>query len=283
MHIFTDFDRLTERGALLGETADRLQDAGNLVLNHPRRTLMRLDLLRTLHEAGINDFNAYPLAEWRQAKRFPVFFRFARAHHKPLTDLIEDSATVKAVAERLLAEHGTGSDIIVVEFGNARDPDGRFRKYSAFRVGDVHYASSLQANSHWWVKYSEDESEADKAAQTAFADTNPHRDQLAPAWEAAGIDYGRMDYCVVDGRVQVFEINTNPTVAFIPGEKTRGHQHYAVRHERALEALIEAAPDGSAISNPMRKPGLPEWTARTINAVVLREGRKNWAKNWARE
>lgn len=52
----------------------------------------------------------------------------------------------------------------------------------------------------------------DHAREQAFLSGNPHADLLGPAFEAAGIGYGRADYAMIGGRPQVFEINTNPLI-----------------------------------------------------------------------
>ena len=41
---------------------------------------------------------------------------------------------------------------------------------------------------------------------------NPYRDELYEAFEVAHITYGRADYGLMDGRVQIYEINTNPMI-----------------------------------------------------------------------
>jgi hypothetical protein len=281
IHIFTDLDRLPEQARpVLAEVAERLSAAGNRVLNHPRRLEMRFGLLQAMHAAGINDFTAYRLSDWREVRRFPVFIRHADGHAKPLTDLLEGRDALRREAERLIVDRGEKSGLIVVEFGNARDRDGRFRKYSAFRVGDHHYASSMQANEHWWVKYSDGESAADKEAQAEYAAANPHREQLAPAWDAAGADYGRIDYCVVNGRVQVFEINTNPTISYLPGPKTRDHDHYAQAHETALTMLLASHGDGDCIANPEHRPVTGCRSAADVHAAVIADGKRVWRRNW---
>jgi hypothetical protein len=39
-----------------------------------------------------------------------------------------------------------------------------------------------------------------------------HREKIAEVFRIAGIDYRRIDHGVKDGRIQVWEINTNPMV-----------------------------------------------------------------------
>ena len=61
-YIFSDLDRLSvDVRADLGELHDRLRQSypDTPLLNHPQHSLLRYDLLRSLHERGINRFNAY--------------------------------------------------------------------------------------------------------------------------------------------------------------------------------------------------------------------------------
>jgi hypothetical protein len=45
-----------------------------------------------------------------------------------------------------------------------------------------------------------------------FVSQNPHHEQLLKIFELAGVEYGRIDYAIKDGRVQTWEINLNPTI-----------------------------------------------------------------------
>jgi hypothetical protein len=45
-----------------------------------------------------------------------------------------------------------------------------------------------------------------------YVETNPHADWLGQVFEVAGVDYGRIDYGVLNGRPQAWEINLNPTL-----------------------------------------------------------------------
>ena len=56
------------------------------------------------------------------------------------------------------------------------------------------------------------------AREMEYLKGNPHEAALRENFELAHIDYGRCDYGVVDGRLQVWEINTNPVVMMPPGE-----------------------------------------------------------------
>ena len=50
--------------------------------------MRRYELLRHLHQRGVNDFDAYRLTEARKPKRFPVFIRGENDHNGPESRLI---------------------------------------------------------------------------------------------------------------------------------------------------------------------------------------------------
>lgn len=69
-YIFTDLERVPPAGLeRLSKIWKRLESAGdNCLLNHPTRAMRRYELLRTLYEAGINEFNVYRLTEARRPR-----------------------------------------------------------------------------------------------------------------------------------------------------------------------------------------------------------------------
>jgi hypothetical protein len=78
-YIFNSLARLRsarpEVRSAIHDLHDRLVNACGpaKVLNNPKTALPRYDLLRTLHDRGINSFNVYHLNE--TPRRFPVFIR----------------------------------------------------------------------------------------------------------------------------------------------------------------------------------------------------------------
>jgi hypothetical protein len=279
--IFTDFERISanDRQAL-AKLVDRLGEVGCKALNHPLRTLDRFLLLRKLYEAGINRFNVHRFEDWRRIERWPVFLRHEHRHRGPMTKLLPDAATLEKAMAMVAARFPDTSDLMIVEFGNAPFGDGRYRKYSAFRVGDRFYASECLASADWLVKFTHGGmDEADDAEDARFIAEDPHRDQLAPIFDLAGVGYGRADYCVVDGRVQLFEINTNPAVSVVHpqgGNPVR----YAARFEAALIAL-RAASEGPAVTDNILFGGpAAETTLEEMTARVLSEGMPAWRARW---
>ena len=212
-YVFSDVDRLSgSQSVTIFERWKRLQDAGARLLNHPLRVMRRYDLLRWAHENGINDFDCYMAIEHRKPKRFPVFMRRAFDHEGSISPLMRSQAELDRALAAMRAANEWPGDKIVTEYIDVSDKDGVFRKYAAFRIGDVLFPRQIMAAKQWVVKKPEFDSAELAAEEIAYLEANPHGDQLMRIFEAAHIDYGRIDYCVIDGRVQVFEINTNPSI-----------------------------------------------------------------------
>jgi hypothetical protein len=262
--ILTDFDRLSHdtlgRAAAYHAYFSR-EDSPIRVLNNPRESLQRFDLLRSLHDSGINDFNVYRLDEDLDACRFPAFVRKERDHFHILTGLLENPAHLAAAIRHFQGQDIDLSDLMLVEFLNAPGRDGRFRKYGVYRVGDELYAQHCFIRDEWLVKGVPVElNDADRQEHRAFIAANPHADQVMKIFEMARIDYGRIDYAVLDGRVQAFEINTNPTVLTGPPSAFNyDTRPYAERHEQALRKLLKYGDPERVIEIPqqLRAAGLP--------------------------
>jgi hypothetical protein len=246
-------DRLRPAGrSRLAVLAEALSAGGSRVLNHPERTLRRFPLLRHLHEAGINQFNVFRLVDWERVTRFPVFIRRENEHGKSITDLIDDRSALRNAVRAL--KNSKYQDLMIVEFGNKVEEDGRYRKYASFRVGDTIYCQHCYASREWWVKFaSSDLGEERKRELAAFILTNPHGGQLRSIFDVAHIQYGRADFCVVDGKVQIFEINTNPTVIQSTAGSLTNVKPYALAHEAAMIALADQSCGSVEVINPLFK------------------------------
>ncbi|PHY13529.1 hypothetical protein CSW58_05095 [Caulobacter sp. B11] len=234
-YIFSDFDRLgfweLERAA---HVYRGLKAAGCRVLNDPARALQRLALLRRLRRDGINSFNAWPASDADLVDAFPVFLRTASAHRGNLTELLPDAASLAASLETLLREGYPLSDLIVVQYRAAPIHGDVFRKLAMFRVGEAMIPAVSVHERHWTAKYGQD----GVAGEQAYLDdlqqvrTAPHAQAIRRAFEAANIDYGRADYGLVDGRPEIYEINTNPTI----GRRDTPHPFAARREAQALSS-----------------------------------------------
>ena len=245
--IWSDMDRLTadeiERAASL--SADLARETSLTQLNHPSASLQRFDLLRMLHDDGSNAFRVFRPQQLSDTIRYPVFIRDevgALYEEPPL--LHDRPALDKALAEL------DGSRLVrpmVVEMIGTAGPDGYFRKFAAFRVGTTIYAQHCAMSKSWFVKNSaEGLLPAHFDEIRAYIAANPHAGQVMQVFEKARMHYGRVDYALADGKLLVFEINSNPTVLSDPPTPfaTYDPQRFADHHADALLALPQAtAPD----------------------------------------
>lgn len=216
-YIFSDLDRVhPDWLSRLQEYWDDLRRAGTArLLNEPARVQTRLLLLRKLHATGVNDFNAYPVGPHKPPapRRFPVFIRAANDHEGPVTELIHSQPELLQYLEHCAQLGKLSRDSIVVEFVDTADSCGIYRKYAAFRFGPHIVPAHIVTGRDWVVKSTNSESGARYLAEELdYVESNPHAAQLMGLFARANIDYGRIDYGLRDGRIQVFEINTNPII-----------------------------------------------------------------------
>ncbi|HKV52319.1 MAG TPA: hypothetical protein VJO52_14095 [Gemmatimonadaceae bacterium] len=195
---------------------ERLEPApGFRFFNHsdPARTLRRYDLLAELHRQGRNSFRAERATANLDALRYPVFVRSARAHFGALSPLLHSPREVDAAIGHVLVQGYSIRDLLVVEFCDTADAAGNYRKYAAFIVGDRIIPRSLACGREWMLKFhSTDFSRALVEEERAYVIDNPHAIELTEIFRVAGVQYGRIDYALRDGRIETWEINLNPTI-----------------------------------------------------------------------
>jgi len=246
--VFADIERLSwderRRAAALWS---RLESAPGVhrILNHPTRSLCRYELLRALARRGWNDFDVYRLSEGRMPARYPVFLRNEDDHGGATTSLLRSPGELEAAVEQHRAEERLRDGTLIVEYCDTTAADGLTRKYGALRVGPHILPRHVFIGRGWMLKSTTDSDgvprEEMARIERAYMADNPHAAQLMARFELAGIEYGRIDYGVRGGRVQVWEINTNPTV-FLPAhfqDPVRGplHRAFAARLRDALSDL----------------------------------------------
>ena len=218
-YVFSDIDRLSLWDRELAAIYYRaLAEGGFPVLNDPAQVKTRFALLRSLHEAGINDFNVYRAGEATATVRFPVFLRRESGHGYPLSGLIESADDLARAIEGAVADGVPVDAILVIEYcAEPVEPD-LFRKLAIFRIGQAMVPHVCVHDDNWLVKYGK----MGIATPALYDDElriireNPFAEELKHAFDIAQIDYGRADFGIVDGRVQIYEINTNPHLT--PGD-----------------------------------------------------------------
>lgn len=212
--IFTEPERLSEREARAARAlfaAAKAGPSGTNTLNDPGWTMGRYELLRMLYGAGRNGFNVHLATDSLDRIRFPVFLRRTCRHAPILSGLLEDHGALRAAIEGLVAQGVGRADLLIVEYLEY-GCDGRFTKYAAFRIGDQIIPAMRMVGPHWEVRDLTQPRPAEEIArEAAYIAENPHRDALMQLTDLAHVTYGRIDYTILDGQPQLFEINTNPT------------------------------------------------------------------------
>lgn len=258
-YVFTGINRLGPASVeMLAELSGQLEIGTGLPpLNHPRKTLRRLELLQALHREGLNDFRAYGAWEDFSQARFPVFVRPREQDGGSPPLLYSKNQVVRAIGKELMAGWSL-RDVLVVEFEDTASRGGLFRKYSAYVVGSRIIPFSLYIGSNWVLR-------SDGAVDTpegieeerSFIEENPHHDQLARIFSIAETQFGRIDYSLKDGRIQTWEINTLPLLRRPPDSHPRPDDLSALRkpskalfrgaYSSAWRELLSIGPPGSPV------------------------------------
>jgi len=266
VYVLSDIERLSHSQRMtLAQKSDWLTRQGALILNHPLQVHTRCPLLRTLASQGGNRFQVYRASDCDpQSVRYPAFLRCENDHkgarsellHSPqeLRAAIEDQSRtrmffVDELGKRRLIRLGwrRRRDLLVTELCETADADGVYRKYGAFCLGQQIVARHLFFGNEWMVKSPKIITPQRLAEETRYVAENPHEKELREIFQAVGIEYGRVDYGVLDGRIQVWEINTNPMIT-VPDEKIveRNHIHEAFgeRFNLAITSLAASRNHG---------------------------------------
>lgn len=243
-YIFTGIDRLDageRRLAALFYRHLNAQGEGFRALNDPAIAMGRYRLLRTLHEAGINDFNVYLATEKQRPSRYPVFLRRNASSTAPLTGLLQAPAELEAAIGRLVAAGEVPEDLLIIEYCAEQAEAGIFVKQAEYRIGDRYVPSASQFSDGWYVKRATHIEVPDRLhhADAALIAADPYAAPLAPIFQIAGIEYGRADFGIVGGRPQIYEINFNPDLT-TQWERPRPHPLNRANWDRSESLVFEA-------------------------------------------
>ncbi|MGD0252256.1 MAG: hypothetical protein ABSC01_06120 [Verrucomicrobiota bacterium] len=214
--VFADLDRLSYWDLeLAADLYLQMKNAGLPVWNNPARFKNRHSLLRALHTAGLNDFDAYRVHEINSIKRFPVFLRKIQGHRAPLSGLLETRAETEKAIDAEVSAGTPEENLVLIELAAEPIRAGLYRKLAAFRIGNAIVPHLSVHDTVWLVKYGRtfDAIEDLYQEEHAMLEQNPFAEHLRKVFDVAGVEYGRADFGFFQGRIQVFEINTNPHVA----------------------------------------------------------------------
>ena len=200
--IFSDIERLPSKlPRSFIQIHNKATQCGFPVLNDPQYSMKRYDLQKTLS----NNFDVFRTNESYKHIRFPVFLRNENDHRGNLTELIYDSDAL----EKALLKYPKA---LISEFIDTSDEKGIYRKYSVMRIGDAYIPDHILFSYNWMLKDSDLVENSFIEEETGFLETNPHQDAIKNIFNIANIQYGRIDYSLYNGKIQTWEINTNPNL-----------------------------------------------------------------------
>jgi hypothetical protein len=217
-YVFTDMERMDVwQQTVLAKLFIHIQQAGPgyRALNNPAAIGDRGALLRKLHDEGLNDFNAYRVTENRWPERYPVFVRRMSMHTKPVTPLLPTQQALQDALGELMQSGEAQSDLLIIEYCAQPVAENLYRKLSSFKIGEVVFFIHTVHDIKWLVKHGRKNSATPELYQDEhdMILENRFSEHLSRVFDIAGVEYGRVDFGMVNGRVQVYEINTNPFVS----------------------------------------------------------------------
>lgn len=295
--VFTGLGVLTDvQKEIAMEIADQLtrSDLNFRVMNHPQKALGRFDLLTELHTKGLNSFRAYRLSEISlDEPNFPVFIREEHNHTGTVSDLINDPDSLNNAITEVQNRGFKIESLLAVEYLDTSDETGLFRKYSVQKFGDKIIPRYLSLDYQWMVKENSAlpdgrELYTDERVQeeVQFMLENPHEEKLREIFETAGINFGRIDYSLLNGEIQTWEINTLPTFGSYPGTKKRNPKRkkrdeskrifYDLLSQAVRELIYDPAEKvlTTSISGDLRKKISREQRKQTLVDLTLWIGKK---------
>ena len=268
----------TERRSLseddkLSATIDhwRANNDDLLVLNRPHGPMRRYELLRTLHQNGVNKSNIFRLDDPSVIDliRFPCFIRFENDHNinLPVPALIHSRDEFRDAVAKLRASNQSMVGRVAIEFEDLRDQSGNFVKMSYLRIGDRVMPVHRFVGRTWFLKYPDPDLIADDPTilerEREFISQRTFQKEIKEVFDLARIEYGRIDFAPTpDGKIQIFEINTNPNYPSLA--------HAGLRKE-VIEKYHDEAADAFGDLIKGRTPVKLSWPReKYLNAIKRR-------------
>jgi hypothetical protein len=259
-YIFTDFDRLTHHEIhYAGRMARALRahDPAIRILNDPPHILERYALLKRLRREGINDFDVTRLEADDRPSRFPVFIR-CEDDAQPLdTGLLHSEDELEAALIQLRDQGMPLKRRIAVGFAAEPAADGYYRKYGVICVGNRLVPQHVLRGTDWYVKSgSVPHDAAFDEERLRFFHEFPHGEEIRRVMSLANMQFGRVDYGFVGGRMQVYEINSNPKMPGAgPRPRRRNEPRTAAAEERRRLTIAALASAFEELNTPIAAHG----------------------------
>ena len=182
-------------------------------------------------------------AAWIAGNQFalPLLLRSPGYHTGRNFILVEKAAEFSAAASSL-----PGSELLVIEYLDARGKDGSARKYRVMMIGGKIYPLHLAISRNWKVHYftSDMADQPDhRAEEAAFLSDMPAvlgdkaMTALDEIRDALGLDYGGVDFGLsADGDLLLFEANATMVIAAPDPDPRWAYRRTAIA--RVIDAVV---------------------------------------------
>jgi len=237
--VFTDFDWLSALELDAVSAIASSVPTGTRILNHPNRAMERFEVLKTLQRELGNPVAVSRLDEGVSPTQFPVFIRSEDGARGPESGILKDIDAFNLALDEMRESGPPIKRRVVLTFQAERQSNRHYRKYGAFRIGEHIIPQHILRSEDWNVKRDSEKMDASFIDEEfAFVSDNPHENEAMKRFRACSIEFGRMDYGFVDGKMVTYEINTNPTFPHFSRKKNDGRdERRAVLSKRLTKAF----------------------------------------------
>lgn len=256
-YILTDFDLLNDtQKDILDEVYSVLNNdsAQYKLLNQPGKSINRTHLLQKLYEKKINNFRCFPATQIPDNVQFPVFVRKGTDHSGKISELLPDTKQLENYIQKCIAGNFKSGELLITEFVDTSDSKNIFRKYSAFYVNDTIIPRHIFFSKKWMIKGADLAEKDFIAEELSYIQNNPHQKQLQEIFLMAEINYGRIDYGMLNDKMVVWEINSNPMIAssssLKKSKRKATHQIFVKQFTTCFQSVDQTA-NNSAVPNPL--------------------------------
>jgi tetratricopeptide (TPR) repeat protein len=176
----------------------------------------------------------------RQGFTFPLLLRSPGFHTGQFFEHVQDEKMLATSLSQM-----PGKELMVIQYLDARSPDGKIRKYRVMMIDGVLYPLHAAISHEWKIHYFTAEmadNPEHRAEDAAFLDDMPRvlgdraMKALSEICRTLGLDYGGIDFSVSsEGDILLFEANA--TMIVLPTDKDPRWDYRRPAVQRILDAV----------------------------------------------
>ena len=275
--IFTDLEFLSplerEVAASMAMTIQQTVP-GTPVLNHPAYACERYELLRRMQRKNASPVTVLRVDSGELPEKYPVFIRAEDGCAGPETGLLENDSDYLAAVAALKRSGKPAKGRIALSYEAEPQPDGYFRKYGVFRIGEHIVPQHILYNRDWVVKSNELGRQAELVAEELrYMRENPHKSMVMDAFETGELQFGRADFGFKNGQFVLYEINTNPTFPRFKGGSVERSERRDLIRELLKQAFnsIDSKERFRASGEIHAAPALPAFPGDPLLGILDKE------------